>query len=141
MIRIAQKNDWYDCYGLICVLENETLDEDVFHKIFLNQQKDENMCCLLYEEGGRIMAMCNIRFDVPLHHCSAVAEIIEFVVLKEHRGKGIGEKMFKAACVLAKKRGCEQIELVTNQRRKKAHRFYERMGMIQSHYGYARLLK
>ena len=40
------------------------------------------------------------------------------------------------ACALARQAGCAQIELVTNQRRAGAHRFYQREGMHSTHYGF-----
>ena len=40
------------------------------------------------------------------------------------------------ACALARQAGCAQIELVTNQRRAGAPRFYQREGMHSTHYGF-----
>ena len=40
------------------------------------------------------------------------------------------------AYALARQAGCAQIELVTNQRRAGAHRFYRREGMRSTHYGF-----
>ena len=33
-------------------------------------------------------------------------------------------------------RGCKSVQLTTNKARSDAHRFYERLGFVQSHFGY-----
>ena len=45
-------------------------------------------------------------------------------------------RLFQYACFYAKENDCVCIELVINQRRKDAYRFYERKGMHRSRYGF-----
>lgn len=56
-------------------------------------------------------------------------------VARGHRGKGIGEALFRYAIDEAAASGCEMIQLTTDKSRKDAHRFYERLGFTASHDG------
>ncbi|RPK31376.1 GNAT family N-acetyltransferase [Paenibacillus xylanexedens] len=52
-----------------------------------------------------------------------------------YRGRGIGESLFRYAINEAKSMGCDMIQLTTDKKRKDAHRFYERLGFVDSHDG------
>lgn len=57
------------------------------------------------------------------------------------QGNGIGHEMMQFCIGLGRKEGARTIELTTNKRRVDAHRFYERLGFRQTHYGYKMPLK
>ena len=57
-------------------------------------------------------------------------------VRSDFRGKGIGHEMMKCCIELAREAGAASLDLRTNKLRKDAHRFYERLGFGQTHYGY-----
>lgn len=136
MIRLAEMNDVQSVYRLICLLEETEFDYDRFKEIYENQQKDGRYKCLLTEKDGIVTGLCNIRIEYHLHHCRRIAEIVELCVLEEERNRRTGTALFEEACRTARSENCEQIELVTNMRRIHAHRFYERLGMKATHYGY-----
>jgi (aminoalkyl)phosphonate N-acetyltransferase len=69
-----------------------------------------------------------------LHHVSKIAEIQEFIVAKEYQGEGIGTKLFEIANKIALDNNCTQIEVCCNQKRKRSHEFYLKLGMKNSHY-------
>lgn len=52
------------------------------------------------------------------------------------RGGGIGRQMIEWAIDYARNQGCGLVELTTDKSREDAHRFYERLGFEQSHFGY-----
>lgn len=52
------------------------------------------------------------------------------------RGKGIGEAMMRFAIERAKEGGARQVQLMSNNSRVAAHRFYERLGFARSHAGF-----
>ena len=136
---ICRKSTPDDCsgvYELICELEAVRFPYDRFSQIYAGQNSDSRYCCLVCEKDSEIVAVLNLRFENQLHHCSCIAEIIEFVVAAPYRGHGIGKDMFDRAVNAAREAGCTRIELATNQVRKNAHRFYERMGMKHTHYTY-----
>jgi len=51
------------------------------------------------------------------------------------RGKRIGEQLVQWAVAEAQSRGCKLVELMTNNSRVDAQRFYERLGFARSHVG------
>ena len=52
------------------------------------------------------------------------------------RGRGIGEAMMRFAIERAKEAGARQVQLMSNNSRGAAHRFYERLGFARSHAGF-----
>ncbi len=56
------------------------------------------------------------------------AWVEDVVVDNAERGKGIGEKLIRAAIERAKTEGCRTIDLTSNPKREAAHRLYKRCG-------------
>ena len=63
------------------------------------------------------------------------AQIEGVRVHAEHRGRGLGETMMRAAIDRARADGCGLVQLTTDRSRDDAHRFYERLGFVASHHG------
>ena len=138
MFRKATKEDAKDIYRLMCILEETTFDEVELSKIFYIQNQDNHYYALVYEQDNVVKGILNMRFELQLHHCAKIAEILEFVIDKDCRNKGIGKQMLELAIHIAKEQGCDQIELDSNQKRKDAHRFYEREGFTNTHYKFVK---
>lgn len=134
MIRTSTINDCDAIYNLICELENIALPREVFGDIYTEQLGCENHICLVYEADGKVVGVLNMRFERQLHHSERIAEIMEFCVSGEYRGRGIGKELLAAAREAAADGGCAQLELATNQGRTDAHRFYQREGMVNTHF-------
>jgi GNAT superfamily N-acetyltransferase len=64
-----------------------------------------------------------------------VAQVENVIVEPAARSQGIGETMMRWAIDEARRRGCFRIQLTSNKVRKRAHRFYERLGFVASHEG------
>jgi GNAT superfamily N-acetyltransferase len=64
-----------------------------------------------------------------------VCQIETVMVDPRVRGRGVGEAMMRWAIDEARRRGAYRIQLTTNKVRKRAHRFYERLGFVASHEG------
>jgi PhnO protein len=140
MIRKAQEKDESAILQLLCELEETQFSKERFHELYLYDLKDERHACFVYEENDQISGMIHLQRLHPWHHHNEVMEIMELIVDQDARSSGIGHQLFTYAQQYAKEKGCEQIELATNQRRKRAHAFYERQGMLQSHYSYTKKL-
>lgn len=69
------------------------------------------------------------------HRGGLVARVEAVVVAPERRGGGIGASMMRFAIAHARARGAFRLELTSNVRRTRAHRFYERLGFVSSHVG------
>ena len=52
------------------------------------------------------------------------------------RGNGIGSAMIRWAVAEAGRRGAALVQLTSDNTRLDAHRFYERLGFVQSHAGF-----
>lgn len=136
MIRKANKNDCKAVHEWIEILEKTELPMDRFQKTYEEEINSDHWCCLVYEEDGKILSVLNMRMENQLQHPYKVAEILEFIVSEELRGKGIGRKMFEQAVSIAKENGCGHIELCSNMKRTGAHAFYEHMGMAKDHFNF-----
>jgi GNAT superfamily N-acetyltransferase len=63
--------------------------------------------------------------------------LIESVhVVPEQRNRGYGAAMMNWAVEHCRQRGCGMVQLTSNKQRLDAHRFYRRLGFVQSHEGF-----
>jgi N-acetylglutamate synthase-like GNAT family acetyltransferase len=86
--------------------------------------------------GGDIVGCMQLTFISGLSRKGMTRLQIESVrVASELRSKSIGRQMMKYAIELAKSSGCGLVQLTTDQTRKDAHRFYEKLGFTASHVG------
>lgn len=68
--------------------------------------------------------------------------VIEAVQTREDmRGRGIGARMMRHAIERAREEGAAKVQLSSNATRTAAHRFYERLGFVRSHFGFHMPLK
>ena len=141
MIEKAKLNDLEEVYELICILEQKQLNKAHFDKVFLEGIQNEDVENLVYRKDEKILGFLSFSIHHFLHHDDDTGEIVELVVMPEHRGLRIGEKLLQAIEDIARERKLEQIELSTSTYRKKAHHFYEVHGYIKDHYNYTKNIK
>ena len=133
MIRLAVSADQPEIYSLICALEETSFPQEMFAWGFYPMLSSASHLLLVAEEEGQIIGLLHLRMEFQLHHCGTVAEIMELIVSREVRSKGIGAALLKAAREQAIQHHCIQFEVTSNQKRKQAHRFYQREGLEQTH--------
>ncbi|MFM7330558.1 MAG: N-acetyltransferase family protein [Brachymonas sp.] len=64
-----------------------------------------------------------------LAHMGTPAAVVEDVVVHpQHRSQGIGRQMMEHARAMAREAGCYKLALSSNQKRTRAHAFYESLG-------------
>jgi len=64
-----------------------------------------------------------------LGHQGTPSAIVEDVVVREtHQSQGLGRDMMQHAMALARQAGCYKLMLSSNQKRERAHAFYESLG-------------
>ena len=137
-IRPAVRTDCAFIYDLVCDMEDEDLPYDEFTRILAEQMADGCMLCLVAEDGGEAVGFINLRMERQLHHAARIAEIMELVVAAGHRSEGVGAQLFEAACRAARAAGCIQIEVTCKQHRTRAHAFYGRQGMENTHFKFCK---
>jgi GNAT superfamily N-acetyltransferase len=96
---------------------------------------------LVAEEGDELIGCLQFTLIHGLSRKGASRAQIEGVrVRADRRGQGIGEALFEAAFDRARALGCSLVQLTTDRARGEAHRFYERLGFVASHWGMKREL-
>jgi GNAT superfamily N-acetyltransferase len=94
------------------------------------------------EVDGAIVGTLQLTFVPGLDYVGAERMLIEAVrVARERRSTGLGKAMIAEAVEIARRRGCQRVELTSSASRKEAHRFYERLGFAASHVGMKLMLK
>ncbi len=140
MVRTGTVDDCFEVYSIICEMEDYKLDYDIFKEIYKKIIDSDSYEVLVYLEGKQIVGVITLRFEWQLHHCAKIAEIMECAVKKDYRSGGRGRLLFESACKLAKNKKCAQIEVSSNYKRTRAHNFYKKVGMEDTHYKFCKLL-
>lgn len=88
------------------------------------------------ELEGDVVGVLQLTFIPYLTYQGGWRALIEGVrVSSQHRGKGLGHKLFEWAIDRAKARGCHLIQLTSDKARPDAIRFYEDLGFKATHEG------
>ena len=89
---------------------------------------------LVVEDDGRIVGALVLAIVENITRKGTPYAIIENVVVDEDaRGQRHGEALIGQAVEEARQAGCYKVSLTSNKRRSEAHRFYERLGFVQTH--------
>ena len=89
---------------------------------------------LVAEDDGRIAGALVLAIIENITRKGTPYAIIENVVVDEAaRGRRHGEALIEQAIAEARRAGCYKVSLTSNKRRGDAHRFYERLGFVQTH--------
>jgi len=97
---------------------------------------DPNNELLVGDEGGEVIATCQLTFTPGLSRGGGWRMTIEAVrVRADRRSGGIGKQLMAYAIDRARERGCRVVQLTTDKRRVDAHRFYASLGFAASHEG------
>ena len=80
------------------------------------------------EEGGQLIAYLIAVLVLSVEHQGLMAEIDEFFVRPEARGRGVGARMLAAAEAALAARGCVRLQLQLSETNEPARAFYERRG-------------
>jgi GNAT superfamily N-acetyltransferase len=87
---------------------------------------------LVVREEGRIVGMVNLLWTVSTFLGTKAALLEDLVVHPDHRGKGHGTNLLRAAIERASAAGCARVTLLTDASNREAQAFYERNGFVPS---------
>jgi len=88
------------------------------------------------ELDGDVIGTFQLTFIRQLSYRGCLVAQVESVhVHSRARAQGVGTAMLEWAIGEARRRGCLRIQLTSNVRRERAHRFYERLGFSATHRG------
>ncbi|MBV8792212.1 MAG: GNAT family N-acetyltransferase [Pseudolabrys sp.] len=89
------------------------------------------------ERDGQIVGTFALLFMDNLGHLGAPSGIVEDVAVDpSHHGGGIGGAMMRFAMEKAREQGCYKLVLSSNQKRERAHAFYESLGFTRHGYSF-----
>jgi GNAT superfamily N-acetyltransferase len=83
-------------------------------------------------DDGRLVGVMSLHFIPQLALAGDFCRISYFCVAETARGAGVGAMLEARAVEIARKRGCDRIEVHCHARRVDAHRFYFRQGYVES---------
>ncbi|MBR0797019.1 GNAT family N-acetyltransferase [Bradyrhizobium jicamae] len=98
---------------------------------------DPNQLQIVATLNDEVIGSLQLTFIPGLARQGAWRGQIEAVrIAADHRGSGVGQQMFEWAIAQCRARGCDLVQLTTDKSRADAHRFYARLGFVDSHIGY-----
>lgn len=119
----------------------ESADMAPYEAAFAEIAADPRQQLIVGEDGGRIVATCQLTLLPGLSRKGARRALVEAVrVVADLRSSGIGAALMAEAEARARVAGAVMIQLTTDRSRTRAHAFYDRLGYEQSHLGYKKAL-
>lgn len=96
-----------------------------------------HLLCVVEDSAGAVVGTMQLTYLPGLARGGATRQQIEAVrVSADLRGNGLGSAMIAWAVEEAGRRGATLVQLTSDNSRTDAHRFYERLGFVQSHAGF-----
>lgn len=92
---------------------------------------DSNSQILVAEEGGRICGFLSLYFIPQIALQGDFAKVCYLCVDENMRSKGVGHLLVQEVEQLARRRGCDRMELHSGMQRPLAHQFYLREGYVE----------
>ena len=137
-IRDAQIRDAPRLTSLVVELGHEIEEADVRRN--LETLSAAGMLPLVATIGEEAIGMCGLAATVTVHRDAPVGRISVMIVKEEHRGRGIGALLVAKAEKRLAAHGCKIVEVTSNQRRERAHHFYEQLGYERTSYRFMKRL-
>ncbi|HJQ59245.1 MAG TPA: GNAT family N-acetyltransferase [Vineibacter sp.] len=108
-----------------------------YHDAFRAIAADPYQLLAVATRGNEVIGTLQLTFIPGIARMGTWRGQIEAVrIAAQHRGSGLGERMFAWAIAQCRARGCGLVQLTTDRTRPDAHRFYEKLGFVASHVGY-----
>jgi GNAT superfamily N-acetyltransferase len=149
IIREARENDLPALIALFAADDvgghGDTTDEAAFGAYlaaFRSIAASAEQTLHVAELSEEVVGTFQISIATTLTGRGASFMIVEAVQTRgDLRGQGIGRQMIEFCIAEAKGRGLARVQLISNGKRKDAHRFYQRLGFEPSHLGFKMALK
>jgi GNAT superfamily N-acetyltransferase len=114
---------------------------DEYTAAFAAMAKEVYNRMLLAEIDGKIVGSLQLVFIPGVSRNGSKRALIESVRVKSAmRGQNVGTALMKEAIRIARENGCKLVQLDSDLRRPRAHLFYRRLGFVQSHAGFKKVL-
>jgi GNAT superfamily N-acetyltransferase len=114
----------------------DPVDLAPYERSFAQIDADPHQLLVVGASGDDVVAMLQLSFLPGLSRRGALRAQVEGVrVRADRRGRGTGAALIGWAIEEARDRGCAVVQLTSDRSRTDAHRFYERLGFVDSHAG------
>jgi PhnO protein len=130
--------DCKDVYAMICDLENIEFDRTRFEEVFINNLNTPGIHYFIAEYNNAPAGFISLSIQYHLHHAGKIGEIVEFYINPSLRSLGLGKQIIKEVEKTAIENGCILIELASNKKRERAHKFYERENYVSTHFKFVK---
>ncbi|MEW5288112.1 MULTISPECIES: GNAT family N-acetyltransferase [Erwinia] len=130
-IRLAHIRDSFALSALLTELGYENTESFIEQRLaqLIHDQTEQ---LLVAEQGGTVLGFLSLHFIPQLALAGDFARISYFCIAEGERSKGAGQQLLQYAEALARKRGCDRMEVHCHERRIKANLFYAREGYSES---------
>lgn len=91
----------------------------------------ENYALLVIEVEQYVAGFISLHMFDIFHSEGKMGRISAFCVDEKYRGKGLGRKLLKAAEDYLIEKGCSKLEVTSNEKRIRTHKFYADCGYIE----------
>lgn len=125
-LRDAKPSDTKRLTELIHELGHQITEKQVRKNLAALKKSGETP--LVATLGKKVVGMCGVGRRVVIHRPAPLGRITALVVAKEAQGQGIGRLLVEAAEGWMRRKGCQLVEVTSNDRRSEAHAFYRHMG-------------
>lgn len=106
--------------------------------IFDKMQSYPNYKIYVAKYDDEIVGTFSLSVMDNIAHFGKSSGLIESVVVrKDMRSKGIGRKMIEYAIEICRKNSCYKMNLSSNLKRERAHKFYENLGFKKHGYSFS----
>jgi len=129
-LREAKPADAPRLAELIHELGHEISDKQVRKNLATLKSAGETPLVATLEKS--VVGLVGLHRMVTVHRPAAVGRIPVLVIAREAQGLGLGRMLVDAAEQWCRKKGCQLIEVTSNDRRAEAHAFYRHMGYERS---------
>ena len=104
---------------------------------FEQLDRDPNQVLVVAERNGELVGTLQLTIIPGLSRRGSSRGLIEAVrVAAPARGSGLGTTLIQWAIDESRTRGCTLVQLTSDKTRTDAHRFYDRLGFVNSHEGF-----
>ncbi|MGV1683138.1 GNAT family N-acetyltransferase [Sphingopyxis sp. NJF-3] len=131
-----------DLPAILAMLAEETIppgreaepDDPRYMAAYEAIEIDPNQRLIAAELNGRVVGTMQLSFLPGLSFKGSWRGLIEAVrIVRDLRGQRLGERMILWAVEQCRARDCKLVQLTSSANRTDAHRFYARLGFVQSH--------
>lgn len=129
-LRDANPGDAPRLVELIHELGHEVTEKQVRKNLVVLKKTGETP--LVATVDKKVVGLVGMHRMVTVHRPASVGRIPVLVVAKDAQGLGLGRMLVDAVEQWCRKKGCQLIEVTSNDRRADAHAFYRHMGYERS---------